>query len=49
MCDYMAGTGFVGGSFMLLYMLLSALLLIGLIILVYLWIIKMWKQMERKK
>lgn len=45
MCDYMMGTGVMGGFFMLLY----TLLLLGLILLVYLLVLKLWKQINGKK
>lgn len=45
--DYGMMMGF--GSFGSLYYLLVILLLLGLVILVYLWIVKLWREIQRKR
>jgi len=42
----MMGNNFVYGAF---YYFLVLMLLIGLVILVYLWIFKLWRNIEKKK
>lgn len=45
--DYGMMMGF--GGFSTLYHLLITLLLLGLVILVYLWIVKLWREIRRKR
>lgn len=45
-CGMMGG---YGAGFGWLYMLLYTLLLVGLVVLVFMWIMKLWKQMEKNE
>ena len=47
-CGMMGGYGTYGAGFGWFWMVLSTALLVGLVVLVFMWIMKLWKQMEKR-